>query len=257
MAENAHRAAASALAAAALLAATSLGLKLVLPPRPVESVQPWIESDGAELGEGLLHGIPLDPDWRDEVGVPGDNVSRNMPLSSLWRAAIHHTPASVRNRWPEVVVFGQAAFLTGGACLAAGPLAAAAVIPLARLYGLAAPSYVQLEYSGYVVLVLLVACLMIWRARRPDPARAALLGLGIGISLLYRSVLAFLPPVLAGLEFLGRPKTSERSRSWPILLLLPYAPLVPWIVMNWRLFGRFVPFENGRAAGGSSSALSA
>ncbi|MDE2490553.1 MAG: hypothetical protein KGM24_06870, partial [Elusimicrobia bacterium] len=100
------------------------------------------------------------------------------------------------------------------------------------------------------LFVLAVAGLAVRRARRPTPARSLVLALSIGSSLLLRSTLAFLPLVLAPLALRGSPGVSKKTlrANALILLLVPYLFLLPWILSNWRLHRRFIPFEDGEAA---------
>jgi hypothetical protein len=109
-------------------------------------------------------------------------------------------------------------------------------------------SYPQEVFS---LIVLIVAGLMIWRAKAASSSGVALLlALAIGVSMMFRSGLVFLPPVLAGLEFVLRRRDAGRShwRQALILLVVPYLFLAPTLRMNWRLHHRIIPFEDGEAS---------
>jgi Flp pilus assembly protein TadD len=95
--------------------------------------------------------------------------------------------------------------------------------------------------------VLLVAGALLRRVQKPSRTSDIALGLAIGTSLLYRSTLCFLPPLIAIFDrILRRPEAGARSRLG-YSLALPYVFLVPWILMNHRISGRLVVFEDGRA----------
>ena len=67
-----------------------------------------------------------------------------------------------------------------------------------------------------------------------------------GATLLYRSPLAFLPPLLAAGE-LARPRGRRDPVDAGLMLVVPYLFLLPWVRLNWILEGRLIPFENGEA----------
>ena len=105
--------------------------------------------------------------------------------------------------------------------------------------------------SGYSILLLIVAGLLVRRARELSYQNSFLLSIAVGVSLLFRSVLVLLPLLLAISEWRRRPPTAVGSR-WKhalILCVVPYLFLIPWVGMNWALQHRFVLFENGAANG--------
>ncbi|MBI5211362.1 MAG: tetratricopeptide repeat protein [Elusimicrobia bacterium] len=97
----------------------------------------------------------------------------------------------------------------------------------------------------YAVLVALVGCLSVWRARSPTFANGTLLGLAIGVSLLYRSPLALFPLVLAFYEWTAVHRLSLRScwRQVLPLVVIPYLMLLPVVLMIGTANGRLSVFE--------------
>lgn len=193
----------------------------------------------AECGEVLIHGV-----------VPGASPcpSLYMPLASL--AAARFLSHGRAGGWPWREAALLAGLLTVAAlCILAGAPAAAV---LAVFVLLAWPdlwprhqSYVQFFYT---LFVLQAAAALVWRTASPTPARTAVLAAAVGASLLFRSPLAFLPPLLAVLEWAAR---RERGRAWSanalILMTVPYLPLLPWAVMNWFVYRQFSFFERGES----------
>lgn len=134
-----------------------------------------------------------------------------------------------------------------GLVLAATAFSASPLVFLALLYRrIGVFSYVQVAYS---FLILLAAAVLAWRARKPTWKRSLALGLALGASLLFRSPLAFFPPLLALFDWRFSPR-RPLGPAWRTALLayvLPYLFLVPWMKANWSLHHRLVPFENGEA----------
>ena len=97
--------------------------------------------------------------------------------------------------------------------------------------------------SFYYFIVLGVAIWMIIWSRNPNLRNTVLFGLAIGISLMCRSSLFFLPFVLAGAYYF-RPKSSGHVKKtvW-LLLLFSYILLAPWVARNAYHFKGFIPFE--------------
>jgi len=186
-----------------------------------------------ERGDALLHGVPL------------ADVARAMPFYSVPNAFLcdRLTPeASVAVRSAVVaanvgLVFALGALLYSALCGAGAAL----------LYALM-PAAGTGERWLYVPAVLLAAYFLVRRAKAPSAANSVRLGAACGASLLVLPPL-FLFPFLLVLYEAARDRRADaaRARDAAALCLPPLLFLIPWIAMNWRLTGRFVPFEDGRA----------
>jgi len=187
-----------------------------------------------ERGDALLHGVPL----------PG--AAWAMPFYSIPNAYLCSRlprPAAAEAH-SAVLLAGAAAVFALGALLYSPVCGAAAVL----LYAHLPPGAAEDTRWLYILTVLLAAYFLARRARAPTLANGLLLGAACGASLLVLSPLFLFPFVLVVYERTRDPKARERRPlDAAALCLLPLLFLVPWIVMNWRLTGRFVPFEDGRA----------
>ena len=188
-------------------------------------------------GEALLH------------GVPADGISYRMPLAGVvlaWHNG--HAGPAAREASSALLWAGPVALAFELGALLQGPTGAALAAALTALPW-SANDVGMGEEILYKLLVGLAAVLLAWRAQRPTRARSAALGLAVGASLLCRSPLFLFPPLLAAYE-LARARAGERRSLLPglgVLLLASYILLVPWTLMNWRVHGRFIPLEDGRA----------
>lgn len=189
-----------------------------------------------ELGEALLHGAT---DTYHRFSVTG-----RMPLTTVLEALLlNHSGLSLAayemlpHAAVALLVFAVGTLAYSMFC----GLAAAAALPL-----------VALPYAGgsnpeayYSVLLLVVAGLISWRDRKPGMGRTLLLSLGLSASLLYRSPLILLPPLLAVFDNRA-PRAGGRVRLERLVLcVVPYLALIPWAALNKVLIGRFTPFEVG------------
>lgn len=187
----------------------------------------------SEAGQTLLHGLPF------------DTVSYRMPGSSLLAAWLSwYNPLG----WQAYAWFcdlAQALLLAGLAWQLRGALGAALALLLANAFW----PQVQGDYPQRLVclLMLCVAGLLVWSARSPSPRCGLALGLACGACLLFRSTLAFFPPLLALLALKTLPSSRRLRLSLLALLLVPYFFLLPWIFLNARVHNRFVPLELGQA----------
>ncbi len=188
--------------------------------------------DHLERGDALLQGVPL----------PG--VAEAMPFYSVPNAVLcyHLPPAAAGRLRAAVLLVGAAAVYALGAVLYSGPSAAAAAL----LYALLPASAASDERWLYALTVLFAAFFLVRRARAPTALNGAALGAACGASLIVLSPL-FLFPFLLVLYEWARDRKPARARDAAALCLTPFLFLIPWAVMNWRLSGRFVPFEDGRA----------
>lgn len=193
------------------------------------------ESDyHVERGEGLLHGVP----------VPG--ISRAMPSYSVPNAFLcnhlsNFSSAAVRSAVLlacAALVFALGALLYSSLCGAGAAL----------LYSLAPPASESGERWLYTLAVLIAACLLVRRSKEPSLESSLWLGAGFGAGLLILPPLFLFPFLLVFHEWTkDRSMGAARRRDAAALLLAPFLFLIPWIVMNWRLTGRLVVFEDGRA----------
>lgn len=187
----------------------------------------------AEFGEAILHGVRSHAHF----------VSYRMPLATTFASRLQYhgflSPAAAASAGQIVLillVFGLGMLLhpLGGLFSAA---AAAALI-----WG--AHDFNVYPDSIYSLLVLLSAGVLVWRERAPTPKRTAALALALGLTLLWRSPLALFPPLLALFEKPG----AQRRKNRVILCLAPYLVLLPWVIFNWTVDRRLVPFEHRAAS---------
>ena len=191
------------------------------------------------MGEQLLHALRLPQD----LGISG-----TMPLYTVWMTVVCARLSAPAAR-TACLLAGEAAILLvfalgWGLGAAPGALATLAVFVLVPgvLYVGNPPQLV------YAVMVLVVAGLLVRRARAPSLANSLCAGLGLGASLLFRSPLAFLPLVLAAAEWRARRRGAKRGwKAAAALCLVPYLFLVPWLKTNRVLHHQWIPFEYKRA----------
>lgn len=187
-----------------------------------------------ERGEGLLHGVP----------VPG--VSRAMPSYSVPNAFLcnHLSDFSSAVARFAVLLACAALVFALGALLYSSLCGAGAAL----LYSLAPPASESGERWLYTLVVLIVAYLLVRRSKSPSLRNSLWLGAAFGAGLLMLPPLFLFPFLLVLYEWMkDRRMGPARRREAAALLILPFLFLIPWIVMNWRLTGRLVVFEDGRA----------
>jgi len=207
------------------------------------------DQDTIQSGEMLLHGI--------RYGMGSDNFP--LPLASISAALIiGHAPAGSDVFWRNVSA--ATAFLLILALgvelgsLRRGLLAAALLLCVARFHDTArvVPAWhgqwghLQTYYG---LLVLAAAAFSVRLAREPSRGRAWLAALALGASLLYRSTLVLLPPLLALYVWRrAKPSSSGAWRTPALVAVVPYLFLLPWIAMNWSVHRSFIPLEHGETA---------
>lgn len=223
-----------ALRAAWLAAAAAAGLLLWARLAPDAGNAAWQVPPYAALGERLIH-----------VAAPeARGVTLRLPAASTAAAVLrHHSGLSAR---------GTAMLLT--AALAAGTLLLSLQLqPMSSFAGPLALALLALFAPGdfrrnfypellYAAAVLVAAAALAWRQPKPSPKRTLVLALALGATLLIRSPLALLGPLLAAL--------MARKRKWKdaaIMLFAPFLWLLPWLSLNYAAHGRFIPFENAAA----------
>lgn len=183
------------------------------------------------LGRALLERAPAEG---------GGSVSYRMPLGTLAAALASRVPPPL---WDGARRAALAGLLLALALALGQPAAAPAA---ALLWALEARgAFADHAQTLYTLAVLAVALALVRRARDPGPASSALLALALGASLLLRSPLLMFPPLLLAAESFRR-RPGRADAAW--LLLGPAALLLPWVWMNWRVHGAFVPLEHGAAS---------
>jgi tetratricopeptide (TPR) repeat protein len=197
-----------------------------------------------QMGESLLHGIQ---------SASERSVSSSMPLTS--RLSILLTRHGQKSReetrrwwwtWFERLQF-LGVFALGG-LLGSLPGAAASVICMFFAPRLIDATPTLFSMPASTLGALIIAGLLVTRARKPTFWNSLLLGASIGICLLTRSPLVLFPPFFAAAECLMSRHASFRillARILPILIV-PYLFMVPWAKMNWTLHHEFIPFEQAR-----------
>ncbi|MBI2387142.1 MAG: hypothetical protein HYV14_14215 [Elusimicrobia bacterium] len=193
------------------------------------------ESDfHVERGEALLHGVPV------------RGVARAMPAYSAPNAFLcgHMTASAAAAVRSAAVAAGAVLVFALGATLYSGVSGAAAAL----LYALMPAPHAGGERWLYVPAVLLAACFLARRAQAPSRAATLWTAAALGTGFLILSPLSLFPLALALYEWArGRREGVSRPGDAAALVLVPFVFLIPWIVMNWRLAGRLVVFEDGRA----------
>ncbi|MFA6316379.1 MAG: tetratricopeptide repeat protein [Elusimicrobiota bacterium] len=202
---------------------------------------PQVAVDYAERGSAFIHGIPDAPD-----------LAMNLPMATVWASlVVHRWDAS---QWSyKILVLTGMLILLASICVALSPspwppAAAAALLALCL-----SPDFIIYPQLEYACLVLLAAGLLVWRSRAPSPGRTLAFSLAVGAGLLFRSPLAFFPPLLAVGEWAwGRLRPESRLKSfWKhglILCVVPYLFLLPWVWMNWVMRHQIVVLEGGQAS---------
>lgn len=201
---------------------------------------PQITAADLAVGESLLHG----------VAAPGDNsVTTSMPLSTAWHALWfgHLDFEAARGVWLALnfVLLLSAAALASE--LAAWPAALATVV----LLGASLRDWLSLTntvQTSYALLVVLAAWTAARFARKPGPRTGAALGAALATTVLYRSPLLFVPPLLA-LGFLARPLRRSKGtvRGLALAVSIPVLMLLPWTRLNYVLHGTLNPAEHMRS----------
>ncbi|MBI5208870.1 MAG: hypothetical protein HY927_02725 [Elusimicrobia bacterium] len=233
--------------AAVFLACGVLSCWIILHPRLCDLQSPFLDGyvyeQYTESGEGLLHGIP-----------PSRGLSPRMPLSSVWGALLFERGGLAwRQAWPSLEIL-LVALLVYALNAVTGRMALGLAGALAFcLWAAAAPAATWVDHPqpGYAALIMLVACLQAWRARAPTVGRSVLLGLGLGVSILYRSPLILFGPVLVLYELVAVYRCSPRAcwRTHLPLLAVPPLCLAPWVATNAMLGRQPFGFEGGAMYG--------
>lgn len=218
------------LAAAAVLAAYKLAFRFHCVPL----------MSFADGGEMLLHGL------RSQA------LSYAMPGLSLLEALMEYhsrTAPEYMYRAAGIFFLGLVyvfSYLTGlsakGRWTGALALLTAVVPDLFRVDH----EFEQVVYSA----VLMLAVLMLVLRNKEYGLRTSLLaGLAVGFTFLVRSPLFLLPVFVVGWDyFQRRGELRKFAANSAVFLLASYFLLVPWARVNYGLFGRLIPFEEGRAS---------
>ncbi|MFA6316351.1 MAG: tetratricopeptide repeat protein [Elusimicrobiota bacterium] len=185
-------------------------------------------------------------------GIPAD--LNHLPLSIL--AADLFEPGEARGpRAARAAAVACVAVLTaslGGLLAGLAGAAAASVVMLA-----AAPAWAGFSHpqTGFSILVLMAACLLVLFRRRPSWGTALLLALGLGACLLYRSAMAFFPAAFGLVMAATRAgRTLGRGRL-AVLAVAPALFLLPWVWVQ-RDAGRGISLFEWRQAQSNFAAAS-
>lgn len=194
----------------------------------------------ADQGYSLIHGVPS-RDNRITWSMPGFVVSNALVCggSGLGIPVILLGAAQLGC---ALLLFGIGRLVVSTRC---GILAS-------LLFLCSVPALTFSDRWLYVLTVLLVAFLAVWRSLHPSRGRSLLLGSALGISLYILSPLLLFPWMLVVFEGVhALRKGSFRLRPWLVdvaaLCLVPIVMLLPWVWLNWQLNHKFVLLEDGRA----------
>lgn len=220
----------AACLAGALVLSASAGLRFARDENQTSAL-----ATDSGMGEVLTHGIHS----RAKI------ASGRMPLATIVTSwADHHSPVSYG------VLLALNAALAVLLLFAIGfqlhPYGGVIAASAAGALALSARDLNLYPDSGYYLLVLLTAGLLVRRARAPSTTGTVLFAAAAGATLLWRSPLAFLPAALALYEWaFEAPLKSPRARRRELLILLtvPCLFLLPWMAMNWTIHRQVVVFE--------------
>ena len=195
----------------------------------------WVLLPYAGRGWELLHGI----------NEPG--ISYSMPLLSVLMTLVDFDPARLISAVSAalflivLLAYNLGRLRNGGAGGLIYALAAAAV-------SLALPAPHDPEQVFFTLLILLYLNLEAAREAAPGALASLLSGLALGVTLLVRSTLFLLPPLMALLQLArgARPRKVILKEA-AVFLLGAYMLLLPWARLNHFVYGKFTPFEVGRA----------
>jgi hypothetical protein len=188
-----------------------------------------VEKNFVAAGEALIHRLP------------SGSVPARMPVFSITAAALmNHVSLPRRQAFVLVHLLIALGFL-GSVYLLVGSYGLAAPAALVLLTAASAELFTSPYYGGiHAFAVLVVAYAWIRRETEPGLRPVVLLALAIGASFFVRSFLLALPLVVFARECLR----SGRARDAAILLLVPYAMLLPRIFLYWTLDSRLLLFED-------------
>lgn len=179
--------------------------------------------------------------------VSSKAVSYGMPMMSLLVSAAQHLafdpdlPARIAALLLCLASFGLGSRGGGKARGALFALAAALATVTCP-----APESEQVIYSLFLLLFLSLELL---RQAGGGPAISAAAGLAAGASMLIRSPLFAFPPLAVLFHrFTSRQGLGKWLLASALFLACAYLPLAPWARLNQSVFGRFILFEEERAA---------
>lgn len=193
----------------------------------------------AQTGESLFHAV-----HSHESGAG------RMPFWYLGHSLLlfHVDPSLIKIVKGALLAFELAVVFAIAGMLAnpVSGLLAVALTPLLIMTSLSSSG--SMHFLSYLFFPL-TAAVMAWRAQTPTLGKTLVLGCVFGAGFLYRSTLAFLPPVIALYEWSRLYRFSLKAywKHFLLLCLVPYLFLVPWMRLNWMLNRQVVPFENGSA----------
>ena len=191
----------------------------------------------ADSGEALLHRIRLD-------NPNAQFLSNHLPFLSLSTAVLFAHDGGLLSMKSACGLL----FLATAGLLLALTFSATAPVVYALFFSFFSDKRALLDYpeTAFSFLVLLAAGVLLWRARKPSERKSLVLGLAMGVTLLFRSTLVFFPPLLALYEwfFLYRRSLRIYWKHFLCLCVVPYLFLIPWAHMNWVVYRQFIPLEH-------------
>ena len=205
----------------------------------------------AHLGDTEGRGWVLLPyagrGWELLYGINEPGISYSMPLLSVLMTFVDFDPARL------IGAVSAALFLIVLLACNLGRLRNGAVGGLiyalaGAAVSLALPAPHDPEQVFFTLLILLYLNLEAAREAAPGALASLLSGLALGVTLLVRSTLFLLPPLMAALQLArgARPRKVILKEA-AVFLFGAYILLLPWARLNHFVYGKFTPFEVGRA----------
>jgi len=233
--ERGRRVAARLAGPAFWLAAAALAWAALRLAAPRAGYNPFSFLTYADRGEAIFHGV-LD-----------GGIAFSMPLlSALVSLSSYHGLAGMelisKALLPAIYLLAYALGAAGGSRWRGLAFA----LPLVAMD--AAGAGIETEQSVYTLLLFLYLNFARAHLLSPGGAAGALSGLALGLTLLVRPSLFLWPPLAAAWDFAGKAPLRKKLLAAGLLLAASFVLLLPWIRVNGRLFGKFVPFEYERGS---------
>lgn len=181
-------------------------------------------------------------------GLPDAKVTYSMPVTGVLLALLQRlSPSDQRTALLAIELLPIAlAFLAAAALEGTGAGCFAALLTMAVAPVLPGETENSLETLLYGCVLLLVGRALIELARSDDRRSRWVLGASMATALLVRSPIAYFLPVLAAYT-VWRRGWRDGMRDAAPALAIPALALIPWVAINWRMFGHFIVFERGRS----------
>ncbi|NLO91193.1 MAG: hypothetical protein GX410_04280, partial [Elusimicrobia bacterium] len=177
------------------------------------------------------------------------DIALSMPMSPFLATLFAGLPQWIELViWPLFLILACMLAMAAGRRLASAPGGMAALLLAAFAFG--SSKFWTPGSMSYCLACGIVTLALAMRAGKPRTWGSELLtALAIGFSYTLKSPLFLLPPLLAAYDiFTGKLREGKTSAGkLAILAFGPYALLLPWTYMNWKVFHVFRLFEGGRA----------